>query len=251
MGVAGSASEPREAIVATCTDYAISWLEGDPERMADCLHRRLVKRALADPASGSLDLDEAPYDAMVVAAARGPRPYGRELSIEVHDISEDIASASVLSEPWLDLVHLAWFGDRWRIVNVLYEPRATIVDAPADRIAVTDLLDAYARSAFDEDADVVLATHHPVLAERRVVLDKEGSRVLEELDRDEVVDAVRRGLDLERFGRTWQARVLEVGHDIAAVKVTMGWWDFELHLARFGLRWMIVNILYRTLPIDG
>jgi len=250
MGGAGSAVPAREAIVGTCTDYVASWLEGDRERMAGCLHPGLAKRAVEDPASGSLELDEAPYDAMVAAAARGPRPYRRDLRIAVHDISEDMASASVLSEPWLDLVHLAWFGDRWRIVNVLYEPRATVVDAPADRAAAADLLEAYARSGFDGDADLALATHHPALAERRVI-DDGGSRLLEDLDRDDVVESVRRGLDLGPFGRAWQARVFEVGHDIAAAKVTMGWWDLELHLARFGQRWLVVNVLYRTLPIDG
>jgi hypothetical protein len=240
----------REAIVTTCTDYGASWLEGDRKRMAACLHPGLAKRTMVDVLSGSLALGESPYDEMVASAVHGPRPYERDLRIEIHDISEGIASASVLSEPWLDLVHLAWFGDRWRIVNVLYEPRPMTVDDPADRTAVADLLDAYARSGFDEDAELVLATHHPALAERRVVVGSDGGLELEDTTRDEVVEAVRRGLEMERFERTWEAQVLEVGHDVAAGKVVAGWYDVDLHLARFGDRWMIVNILYRVLPVD-
>jgi hypothetical protein len=34
-----------------------------------------------------------------------------------------IASVRVLSSPYMDLLHVARIGDRWWIVNVLWEPR--------------------------------------------------------------------------------------------------------------------------------
>ena len=239
-----------EGIVAACTAYAASWLEGDGDRMASCLHRAWRSGPSWIPPSGSLELDESSYGEMVASAARGPRPFGRDLRIEVHDVGAGIASASVLSEPWLDLVHLARFGDRWRILNVLYEPRPASVDVTADRAAVAGLLAAYAAIGFDDDAEAVLATHHPALAERRVIAGEDGNMELEESTRDEVVDTVQAGLEFERFERRWDARVLEVGHDVAAGKVVAGWFDVDLHLARFGDRWMIVNILYRVRAVD-
>ena len=239
-----------EGIVATCTDYAASWLEGDPDRMAACLHPGLAKRAVVDPASGSLELDESSFAEMVASAARGSRTFARDLHIQVHDVSAGMASASVLSEPWLDLVHLAWFGDRWRIVNVLYEQRPPAVDAAEDRAAIADVLDVYAALGFDDDASAVLATHHPALAERRTIVADSGDLELEDSTRDEVVGIVRQGLEFKRFERTWDARVLEVGHDVAAGKVVAGWYDVDLHLGRFGGQWMIVNILYRVLPYE-
>ena len=95
------------AIVATCTDYAASWLEGDPDRMAACLARGLAKRTPVEPGSSSLVLDESSYADMVASAGRGPRPHPRDLDIVVR------------SAPWLDLVHVAWFGDPWRSVNAI------------------------------------------------------------------------------------------------------------------------------------
>lgn len=242
------AADTEQGIVAACTDYAASWLEGEPGRMASCLHPGLAKRAVVDHRSGALTLEESPFDEMVASAGRGPRAFSRDLRIDVLDVTAGIASASVLSEPWLDLIHLARFHDRWRIVNVLYEPRPTAVHDSADRAAVAGLLDVYAVCGFDEDLELVRAIHHPALAERRVEDEAGGGLELEDSTLEEVIGFVADGLELERFERAWDAHVLEVGRDIAAARITVGWWDIHLHAARFGSRWMIVNILYRNRP---
>jgi len=39
-------------------------------------------------------------------------------------VTADSASVKVLSEPFVDYLHLARFGERWLIVNVLYERRS-------------------------------------------------------------------------------------------------------------------------------
>jgi hypothetical protein len=112
------------AIEAAARDYIESWIDGDGARMAGCLHPRLAKRAVEDLASGRLDLDEAPYDDMVTAAGRRTRPeIGRDYELDVLDVFGGIASVRVLSTPYMDYLHLARFGDRWLIVNVLYEKR--------------------------------------------------------------------------------------------------------------------------------
>ncbi len=240
--------DDRAAIEAACTDYAASWLEGDRDRMASCLHPGLAKRTPRAGASGSLELDDLTYDDMVASAARGPRAYSRDVDVAVHHIDGGIASASVRTEPWLDFLHLAWFGDRWLLVNALYEPRSPSQDDPSNRAAIAALLDAYVVAAFDDDAEAILRTHHPALAERRVVAGESGAPALEDSTRGEVVEEVARGLDMRRFRRTWESRVLEVGRGIAAGKVVAGWYDVDLHLARFGIGWQIVNILYRVLP---
>ena len=111
-------------IEAAARDYIESWIDGDGARMAACLHPRLAKRAVDDPANGRLDLDEAPYDDMVTAAGRQARPeIGRDYQLEVLDVFDGIASVRILSTPYMDYLHLARFGDRWLIVNVLYQVR--------------------------------------------------------------------------------------------------------------------------------
>lgn len=51
--------------------------------------------------------------------ARPPR--SRDDPHLIFDVVEGIATAQVVSEPWVDFLHLARFGDRWLIVNALYE----------------------------------------------------------------------------------------------------------------------------------
>jgi hypothetical protein len=70
--------------------------------MRRCLHPELVKRTIwHDPALGDWRLGR-PLDA---------------------DVFRRIASVKVLSHPSVDYLHVAKIGDRWLIVNVLWEVR--------------------------------------------------------------------------------------------------------------------------------
>jgi Putative lumazine-binding len=69
----------RAAILAAVADYMESWLDGDAERMASCLHPQLVKRAV-DHEAGGWVIDDMTRDDMVAATAAGrgrqhDRPY--------------------------------------------------------------------------------------------------------------------------------------------------------------------------------
>jgi hypothetical protein len=114
----------RGAIIAAATDYIESWLEGDAERMRGCLHPDLAKRRVMDATSGSLDLNEVPF-ADLVEAAQEAKDVPRGHQVEVLDMAEETASVRVTSHPFVDYLHLARFGDRWLIVNALYERRET------------------------------------------------------------------------------------------------------------------------------
>ena len=50
--------------------------------------------------------------------ARWPKDY----ALTVHDAFRNIASVTVNSAGYVDYLHIARFEDRWRIVNVLFEP---------------------------------------------------------------------------------------------------------------------------------
>ena len=63
-------------------------------------------------------------DYMARSAAKGPRPqFARTIEITVLDLADNIASVKVVSEPFVDYLHLAKLDGRWSIVNVLYEDR--------------------------------------------------------------------------------------------------------------------------------
>ena len=113
--------EDRDKILASATDYIESWLDGDADRMARCLHPALAKRESleADPSAETLTRDE-----MVRLAGEGrgtklARPY--EMSIL--DAFGDIATVKVLSSAYMDYLHVARSGEAWLLLNVLWQRR--------------------------------------------------------------------------------------------------------------------------------
>lgn len=122
----GPSKEDRQAIVATARDYLVGWIDGDAGRLGRSLHPDARKRRVVDPGSGALDLDEldvAPW--LLRVGARGPHPYSRDAKIRILDVYDHVATVAVLSEPFMDYLHLAKFGGRWLIVNALWQERVT------------------------------------------------------------------------------------------------------------------------------
>jgi hypothetical protein len=114
--------QDRERILASATDYIESWLDGDPERMARCLHPALVKRESleADPSAENTTRDE-----MIQAAGEGrgtklDRPY----EVSILDAYGDIATVRVLSSAYMDYLHVARSGSQWLLLNVLWQRRS-------------------------------------------------------------------------------------------------------------------------------
>lgn len=113
-----------ESIELAARDYIESWLTGDADRMADCLHAELTKRALdIDPAAGTHSVYTMTHGDMVEATAEGhgtdmPRDY----EFAILDAFRNVATAKVDSARYVDYLQIGRFPDRWRIVNVLYEP---------------------------------------------------------------------------------------------------------------------------------
>lgn len=121
--------EPREpdaeAIRNVARAYLESWLDGDGERMRGSLHPDLAKRGLDYAADGTPSgVHHLTADYMEGSAAKGPRPqFARTCAITVLDLADSIASVKVVSEPFVDYLHLAKLDGRWSILNVLYEER--------------------------------------------------------------------------------------------------------------------------------
>lgn len=114
-----------ESIRRVATAYLESWLDGDGERMRGALHPDLAKRGLdyaADRRPTGVHHLTAEY--MERSAAKGPRrQFVRTCEVTVLDVANNIASAKVVSQPFIDYLHLAKLDGRWSIVNVLYEDR--------------------------------------------------------------------------------------------------------------------------------
>jgi hypothetical protein len=110
-----------EAITRVATEYFQSWFAGDGERMRACLHPALAKRTPEDPGAESLALHEDPTEALVADTASGEGTrFDPWQEVTVLDVFRDIATVMVRSEPFVEYLHLARFGNRWLIVNALY-----------------------------------------------------------------------------------------------------------------------------------
>ena len=110
-----------EAVTRVATEYFQSWFAGDGARMRACLHPALAKRTPEEPGAESLVLHEDPTEALVADTASGEGTgFDRWQEVTVLDIFRDIATMMVRSEPFVEYLHLARFGDRWLIVNALY-----------------------------------------------------------------------------------------------------------------------------------
>ena len=122
----GAAAEvDRLAIVETATDYIQGWLDGDVERLRRCLHPDLAKRTVdGSGRSGEPSIRTTTQPMMLeFTAAGGGTDQHQGFEIEVLDHYGDIATVVVRSAPYVDFLHVARLGDRWQIVNVLWQPR--------------------------------------------------------------------------------------------------------------------------------
>ncbi len=116
-------AQDRERILGAATDYIESWLDGDADRMARCLHLDLVKRSVDLTDEGTI-VDTLTRDDMVAATRAGSgkrleRPY----AVDIFDAYGDIATVRVWSSAYQDYLHIGRFGDRWQLVNVLWQRR--------------------------------------------------------------------------------------------------------------------------------
>jgi len=122
-------AEDLEAIDAVARDYVEGWFDGDAERMRRALHPDLVKRTIwHDPLTDGWRLGRPAGAEMMIeftSAGEGRTTVAaeREFEIVIESVFRHIASVSVLSSPYMDYLQVAKLGDRWFIVNVLWEVR--------------------------------------------------------------------------------------------------------------------------------
>lgn len=113
------------AIKQTALDYIEGWYEGNAERMERSLHPELAKRIVRTNAEGQSRLDQMGAMTLVLGTRRGggnKTPKERqEKEVTILDVFENAASVKVVAADWIDYLHVAKFGGRWVIVNVLWE----------------------------------------------------------------------------------------------------------------------------------
>lgn len=116
-----------KAVEAVAYDYVDGQLEGDPRRVARSLHPDLAKRAVETNPDEVFALRRMSKEELVELTRQGALKTPKDQwsrSVRVLDIAGDVAVARV-ETPWFtDFFHLGRFGDRWVIVNAMWQPKA-------------------------------------------------------------------------------------------------------------------------------
>lgn len=114
----------RKAIRQASLDYVEGWYTCDADRMARALHEDLAKRiAIVDSQTNESKLHEMTAEQLIAATGRrtNKTPEDAQVKrIEILDVYGNAATVKAEMRDWIDYMHIARFGDEWKIVNVLW-----------------------------------------------------------------------------------------------------------------------------------
>jgi hypothetical protein len=121
-----SAQSPsdHDAIVATARDYIDGFFAGDTARVRRSLHPDVAKRLVSggEGAPGNQTAEMLVQMTTRVRPSASVEPIAAD-SITILHREADMALVRIGAVSWVDHLHLARFGDRWQIVNVLWQLR--------------------------------------------------------------------------------------------------------------------------------
>lgn len=114
-----------EAIKQTAKNYMESWYKGNSKVMEQSIHKELAKRSLRPGIGEKKDLRMVSASDMVryTEGGYGKSLWTKDMDIEVVvlDFYKNIASVKVLTKDYYEYLHIAKTGEKWVIVNALYE----------------------------------------------------------------------------------------------------------------------------------
>ena len=225
-------------------DYVESWYNKDAGLMKQALHPAVTKRhpdKTAPNGLRKLSLDEF---LKVIPQYGGPGGDGRIIDISVYDSANNIATAKVISNSYVDYVHLGYVEGRWQIINILWDFKSGGSPELTDELKeeLSKPVRDYVEGWYDKDAKRFAQALHPDLAKRNI---DQGQPDGVNRYKFETLLA-----DLEKYGgtngkdRTLDIEYLDIQPGIASLKVVSASFVDYLHLARQNGRWLIVNALW-------
>ncbi|MBN2005500.1 MAG: nuclear transport factor 2 family protein [Anaerolineae bacterium] len=113
--------EDTEAIKRCALNYVEGWYEGEAGKMRQALSPHLAKRRIVSDE----EIWEVNRDWMVAATGEGrgrlDTPESGRKEVTILDRTETMASVKIVSEKFVDYIHLAKSQSGWMIVNVLWD----------------------------------------------------------------------------------------------------------------------------------
>ena len=110
-----------DAITQAALDYIEGLYQGDAARMDRALYAKLAKRRITPEGEAW----EVSKDWMVEATGSGrgriENPEKGKKEVTILDVADSMSSVKIVSEKFVDYLHLAKEGEKWVIVNVLWD----------------------------------------------------------------------------------------------------------------------------------
>jgi hypothetical protein len=122
----GSATTSNEktAVAAVAQNYMDAYYTADSARMQKTLHPDFHKRTLRT-VNGRTEISEDTVQSMVEGVRLGSGqeipPAERVQKIEVLDVYRDAASVKVVTDRWIDYMHLTKLNGEWRVLDVVLQ----------------------------------------------------------------------------------------------------------------------------------
>jgi len=113
--------DDQEAIRQAALDYIEGWYEGNGARMDRALYTQLAKRRVL-PSGETVEVTKAwMVDATGDGRGRIEDPEKGKKEITILDVTDRMGSVKIVSEQFIDYLHVAKEDEKWVIVNVLWD----------------------------------------------------------------------------------------------------------------------------------
>ena len=228
-------------------DYILGWYDKDSARMTQGLHTLLAKRHPDAEAPNGIISKNISSLLEALPIYGGVKGKERRLDIELFDSVGNIATAKVVSNEYIDYIHLVNTKGSWKIINVLWdfygeapekrtEPMKSDLEKP--------LLD-YVEGWYDKDIDRLKRGLHPDLAKRSI--NSENPDKIDEFTLSSLLDLVPQYGGSNGDHRVLDIKWIDARQNIASAKVISNNFVDYVHLCRISDQWKIVNVLWAFL----
>jgi hypothetical protein len=132
-------------------------------------------------------------------------------------------------------------------------PGGAYAQSAADSAAVRQAALDYIEGFYQGDAERMERALHPELAKRIVRTDSAGASWISSMGASQLVNSTRagHGREIPAADRRTRVSILDIFRNAASAKIDAGPWIDYLHLARVNGNWVIVNVLWETLPREA
>ena len=123
----GQTKQDSLEIKRAALDYIESQHVPNPGQMERALHPRMVKRTFwTDKTTNKDYVRETTTESMVILAEsynkKGDKfPTSPKKEVKFLDVSERTASLKLITDEWIDYMHLTKLNGSWKIINVLWQ----------------------------------------------------------------------------------------------------------------------------------